>query len=208
MSLHGAGRQGTDGVQQTATDFAIRVRNFRATFPAIVVFPQAQPNTRFMDPDMEELVMAELKRTISEFHVDTMRLYLHGNSMGGEGAYRIAYRWPSTFAALISVVGQVQLSEAYPAAQIEVDHRTNAFTNSADPYAALAAGIKGLPIWLFHGDADQVIPVEQSRKLASALKSAGAKVRYTEYQGVDHNGAAPKALAEPELFSWLFAQHR
>lgn len=208
VSLHGAGRQGADGMQQTSTDFGARVRNFRASIPALVVFPQARPNTRFMNPDMEALVMAELRRTIAEFRVDTARIYLHGNSMGGEGAYRIAFRWPAAFAALLITAGQVLLSDAYPAEQIALDRETNTFAGAANPYDALARGIKGIPVWIFHGDADQTIPVTQAQQLVAALKRVNGNVRYTEYPGADHNGTAPKALAESEVFPWLFGQKR
>ncbi|MBC8086472.1 MAG: prolyl oligopeptidase family serine peptidase, partial [Phycisphaerae bacterium] len=77
-----------------------------------------------------------------------------------------------------------------------------------DPYAALANGIKQLPVWIFHGDADQVIPVTQAQQMTAALKRVNAKVRYTEYPGADHNGTAPKALAEAEVLAWLFSQRR
>jgi predicted peptidase len=210
VSLHGGGRQGTDGIQPTATDFATHIRNNRASVPAIVIFPQARPNTRFMYPEMEDLVMAEFRRTVAEFHVDTNRVYLQGNSMGGEGAYRIAYRWPRTFAALVVSSGPVRVDAqaGFPQDIVDLDHRTNAFAAAKDPYAALAAGIKHLPIWVVHGDSDEVIPVEESRRLVDALKREGAAVHYTEYPGSSHDGTAAKAYTDEALYTWLFAQHR
>ncbi len=208
VSLHGNGRQGTDGMLQTGTDFAIRIRENRAPFPAIVIFPQAKPDTRWFYPEMEELVMAELRRTIAEFRTDTMRLYLHGYSMGGGGSYRIAFRWPAVFAALIAVAGRVEDGPQYTSAEIAIDRRATPFVVAPDPFASLAAGIKHIPIWIFHGDADETVQVDQSRKLVSALKHAGAPVRYTEYPGVDHIAVPAKAYAEGDLFRWLLAQHR
>ena len=208
VSLHGNGRQGTDGMQQTGTDFAIHVRENGVPFPAIVVFPQARPGTRWFYPEMEELVMAELRRTIAEFRVDTTRVFLHGFSMGATGGYRIALRWPTTFAALVAVAGRVEDGPPYSADEIAIDRRTNPFVAAVDPFATLAGGIKQIPLWIFHGDADERVPVEQSRQLVAALKHAGASVRYSEYAGVDHNGAPAKAYAEGELFRWLFSQHR
>lgn len=208
VSLHGNGRQGVDGMRQTGTDFAIRIRENGAPFPAIVVFPQAKPGTRWFYPAMEELVMAQLRRTIDEFHVDTNRLYLHGYSMGGSGSYRIAYRWPGTFAAIVDVAGRVEDGAEYTSAEIATDRQGNPFVSTPDPFATLAAAIKHIPIWIFHGDADERVPVEQSRKLVAALKNVGAPVRYTEYPGVDHNVAPAKAYGEVELFQWLMAQHK
>jgi predicted peptidase len=221
VSLHGGGRQGTDGMQQTATDVGVRIRGDRASVPAIVLFPQASPDKRFMFPEMEELVMAELRQTIADFRVDTTRIYLQGNSMGGEGAYRIAYRWPETFAALVVTAGPVEIEvPPYPPELLEIDHRANPFSTATDPFAALAAGIKGIPIWIFHGDSDEVIPVEQARRIVAALKRTGANVRYTEFPGVNHNGTPKKAFGTlpadvdrqsttaDELLKWLFSQHR
>ena len=208
VSLHGNGRQGTDGMYQTGTDFAARVRENRLPFPALVLFPQAQPSTRWSDATMEELVIAELDETADRFRVDAARVYLHGYSMGGTGAYRIAYRWPDRFAAVVSVAGRVVPAPPNTPDEIDRDRRTNPFLAATDPFAALAARFKSIPIWLFHGDADERVPVSESRQLTAALKLAGATVRYTEYPGVDHDVVPQKASADSTLLDWLFAQHR
>ena len=63
------------------------------------------------------------------------------------------------------------------------------------------------PIWIFHGDTDQSVRVEQSRQLVNALKSASAPVRYIEYAGAGH-AIEERALSEPELLPWLLSQRR
>ena len=68
-----------------------------------------------------------------------------------------------------------------------------------------ARRIGSTPVWMFHGSEDETVPVEESRKMAKALRSAKANVRYTEYAGVGHN-AWDKAYAEPELIPWLLSQ--
>ena len=206
VSLHGNGRQGYDGVLPTGTDFAIRIRENGAPFPAIVVFPQARPGTRWFHPQMQRMVMAELDRTIAEFHVDPARVYLHGYSMGGGGAYRLAWKWPERFAAVVVVAGRVEPGDNYTPAEIELDGATNPAAAMPDPFAAFAAGLKTMPLWIFHGDADTVVPVDQSRRLVAALKSLGAPVRYTELPGVDHTAAPALAYADADLFCWLLSQ--
>lgn len=207
VSLHGNGRQGTDGMLQTGTDFAIHIRENRAPFPAIVVFPQAKPGTRWSYPQMQKLVMAELDRTISEFSVDTARLYLHGYSMGATGSYRLAYKFPDRFAAVVIVAGRVDPGVKYTPDEIAIDRATNPVLANSDPFSALAAGLRKIPMWIFHGDADQTVPVDQSRRLVAALRSLGAPVRYTELPGADHNTGPSKAYAEADLFGWLLSQH-
>jgi len=58
-----------------------------------------------------------------------------------------------------------------------------------------------------HGDADKSVPVEESRGMAAALKTAGADVRYSELPGVGHN-SWDTAYGMPDLAAWLFAQRR
>jgi predicted peptidase len=208
VSLHGNGDQGSDGMFQTNSSFARRIRDNRASFPAIVVFPQAKIGTRWLYPEMQELVIAELNRVIAKFRIDTTRIYLQGYSMGATGSYRLAFRWPEKFAALVVVAGRVEPGAAYSSAEIDIDRRTNLFVTAPDPFASLAPKIKNIPIWIFHGDADEQVPVAQSRQLVSALKKVGAQVRYTEYPGANHSNAPQKAYAESDLFGWLLSQHR
>ena len=58
--------------------------------------------------------------------------------------------------------------------------------------------------WL-HGDADVVVPVEQSRNMAAALEAVGTDIHYTELPGVNHN-SWDAAYANSDLISWQFDQ--
>jgi predicted peptidase len=159
---------------------------------------------------MEELVIAELDRTMAEFNGDPSRVYLTGFSMGATGAYRIAYRWPTRFAALVAVAGRIDTSDVqtYSDREKQADRTSNPFVAAPDPFAALAERIRLLPIRIFHGDADETVPVEQSRRLVPALKHVNSDVRYQEYSGATHVGAAERAYADHALMAWLFTQHR
>jgi predicted peptidase len=207
VDLHGGGSQGPDGLRQTAQGLAQQIRLKRSRFPAVVVFPQAEVGKWWLSGDMEELVMAELDRTVSEFGGDPARLYLTGFSMGATGAYRIAYRWPTRFAALAMIAGRVDTFDQ-PDEEREADRKANQFVTVADPFAALAAKLKPLPIRIFHGDADERVPVEHSRRLVAALKTAGGNVQYREFPGATHVGAAGQAYADETLVSWLLAQRK
>ena len=43
--------------------------------------------------------------------------------------------------------------------------------------------------------------------MIDALKAAGGKPKYTEYQGVGHDSWT-QTYADPELYAWLFAQRK
>ncbi len=102
--------------------------------------------------------------------------------MGGFGSWYLAARYPDRFAAVVPICG------------------------GGDP--AAAEKLKGLPIWIFHGDADNAVPVARSRDMLAAIWAAGGtRVWYTEYPGVGHN-SWDRAYGEPELARWLFEQRR
>lgn len=208
--LHGNGAQGPDGLLPTARGMADYIRLNRSRFPSLAVFPQAETGKRWLDGDMEELVVAELDRTMAEFNGDPARVYLTGFSMGATGAYRIAYRWPTRFAAIVAVAGRVDTLNVptYSDREKQADRASNPFVTAPDPFAALAERIRLLPIRIFHGDADETVPVKQSRRLVPALKNVNSDVRYQEYSGATHVGAAEKAFADDGLMAWLFTQRR
>jgi len=207
--LHGNGAQGSEGMLQTQSGMGDMIRVHRNAVPAVVVFPQAAPGKFWEQPLMQRLVMAELEAAEKEFNVDAGREYLTGFSMGAAGAYRLAYRWPDRFAALVSDAGWIEAVPPRGAAdRPDIDRRANPFTVDADPFMALATRIKHLPIWIFHGDGDALVPVEQSRRLAVALKGVGADARYTEMPGVGHVDGAEKVFGNLHMINWLLAQSR
>jgi predicted peptidase len=209
VALHADGSQGSDGLLQTARGLAEQIRQRRAEFPAIVVFPQARVATRFMAPvAMQDLVITQVDRTVAEFNGDVGRIYLVGYSMGGGSVYRIAYRWPERFAALVVIAGPVVPEPGKaPATMVELDRRTNTFAAAPDPFAALAEGIAKVPIRIYHGDADETPRVDQARRLVAALVKVGATYRYIELPGANHADSA-QAYADSEMITWLLMQHR
>ena len=109
---------------------------------------------------------------------------------------------------MVTVAGPVEAGVAAPPENLERDRQSNPYTTSPDPFTALATGIRNIPILVFQGDADEVVPVEQSRRIVAALKKAAANVRYTEFPGLNHGEAGTKALTDPATLSWLLTQHR
>jgi len=70
-----------------------------------------------------------------------------------------------------------------------------------------AKKFKSIPVWIFHGGADPVVPVQGSRDYYEALKKLKAEVKYSEYPGVGHN-SWDNAFAEPDLVPWLLSHKR
>lgn len=206
LFLHGAGERGDDGLAQTQTGIGTAIRKNASRFPAIVVFPQVRLEHRWDDAMLEHAV-ASLEAATLEFHGDRDRTYLTGLSMGGRGAWKLAAKDPQRFAALVIIAAAVHIPDTWTTNEKETALRENDFLRNADPFGAIASKIKGLPIRMFHGDADMEAPVIESRQMAAALRALAADVKYTEYEGVPHN-SWDRAYAEADLMTWLLAQRR
>jgi predicted peptidase len=200
--LHGAGERGADGERQTDLGLPARIRGMKE-FPAIVVMPQCAPRAWWGDPEMEAQAFAALEQSMKEFNGDPERVYLTGLSMGGFGTWAFGYKHPEMFAALAPVCGGVVASRRF----ITPPPWHPLSKNPEDPYGETASHLTKIPIWAFHGEADPVVPVTESRRLTEEVKSRGGNVRYTEYPGVAHN-SWDKAYWEDELVPWLLAQKK
>lgn len=59
-----------------------------------------------------------------------------------------------------------------------------------------------VPVLLFHGDRDDIVPVSQTRDMAAALEAAGIEHHYEELRGVGHNlppGVALRGIMRQSL---------
>jgi hypothetical protein len=75
---------------------------------------------------------------------------------------------------------------------------------------AFAENAAHLRVFIFHGDADPVVPVQDSRRMVERFKALGwlgKTVTYTEYAGVDHRAWIP-AYKDAELLRTLAAVKR
>jgi predicted peptidase len=202
LSLHGAGGYGSDGVSQTAEGLAPAIRRHPERFPALAVFPQSPASGT---PGWQEIggriALAALDKTIEEFRGDRSRITLTGLSIGGNGAWYLAYHHPERFAGLLVVCGFVSERKGtmYPILYPSL------VPGLADPSTAVAQRLAHIPTWIFHGDADHTVPVEQSRRMAAALRALGAPVQYTELAGVDHN-AWDYTYDRADVARWLLQQ--
>lgn len=125
-------------------------------------------------------VLADVRKRLS---VDADRVYLTGLSMGGGGALRLALTRPDVWAAVAAVC---------PAVPAGLER--------------LAPNALNLPVRLFHGELDPLVPVAVSRKWHRLLLEHGVRAEYIEYPGVRHN-AWDRAYRDAAIFRW-FAQHR
>lgn len=198
LFLHGAGERGDDNLAQTRIGIGPALERLKDTFQAVVVLPQCPSGRWWSEPEMQERALKALDASMKEFNGEGSRQYLSGLSMGGYGSWAIAVNNPTRFAATSVICGGIRATG-------RAGSLPNPLDVGDDPYRSAAEKIGKRPIWVFHGGADRVVPVTESRKMVEALKSLGVPVRYTEYDGVGHN-SWDKAYAEPEIFKWMLAQ--
>ncbi len=121
-------------------------------------------------------VLGEVER---RFPIDPDRVYLTGISMGGAAALRLALTRPDVWAGVAAIC---------PA--------------PLTGYDDLAANATNLPIRLFHGELDPIIPVANSRQWQRRLVDAGVAAEYIEYPGLRHN-AWDLAYRGGGVFAWF-----
>lgn len=173
--LNGAGECGTDGLKQTTAGLGSAVQTNVGKWPFIVVFPQKQTVESEWE-DEDEMVIEALNTVRGDYNVDSSRIYLTGLSQGGHGTWTIGAKHTDLFAAIAPICGWA-------------DEKT-------------AQKLTDMPIWIFHGNADNAVPVDASFKMAEYLKATGADPKLTIYPGVGHN-SWDKAYREEDLPSWF-----
>lgn len=202
LVLHGSGERGNDNQAQLTHGSKLFLDStIREKFPAIIVFPQCPADSywsnvhilavngkrtfRFQKGGKPTSAMKLLMGLVNEIedqpYVDDDRLYVGGLSMGGMGTLEILRRMKGEFAAAFPICGG--------------DNPKN------------VKKYKDVPLWVFHGDKDDVVTPEHSQIIVNALKAEGVDVKFSLYPEANHN-SWDQAFAEPELLPWLFSHRK
>ncbi|MEM7697677.1 MAG: prolyl oligopeptidase family serine peptidase [Verrucomicrobiota bacterium] len=181
--LHGAGQSGSDNEAQMGKPTKVfSVEEAQAENPCFILAPQCPSREIGWKDGVESNLVALISALVEHLPIDPNRVYLTGSSMGGSGSWRIAANHPEMFAAVVPLCG------------------------GGDPKTAEA--LKQIPIWAFHGDQDEDVPVERSRTMVEAIRGAGGElIVYSELEGEGHLIAAG-VYERQDLPEWLFAQSR
>jgi poly(3-hydroxybutyrate) depolymerase len=211
VTLHGAGSNhrhmlrrafGLDNAPDETDEEASRNEPAFPEVPAIVVAPYGRGELMGWDGLGERDVLRVLSDVRRAYQIDPARVSLTGLSMGGGGTWTIGLRHPELFAALAPICGVTDVRKwIKPEERGDYDEKA---LEALSP-VAFAENAAGLRVFIFHGDADTVVPVADSRRMVDRLKALGwlgKTVTYTEYPGVDHH-AWTKAYAGADLLRTL-----
>lgn len=178
LYLHGSSRRGRD-IEQVKANGLPPVLDSKDNFEFVVASPQALSNYSWQVSWRPDDLILLLDHLLAKYHIDPRRVYLTGLSMGGYGTWACIAEHPDRFAAAIPICG------------------------GGNP--DLGKRIAQLPVWAFHGDADNVVPVERSIEMVDAVNAAGGKARLTRYPKVGHDSYT-QTYANPEIYRWLLEQ--
>jgi len=201
--LHGSGERGNDNEKQLTHGGKLFLRkDIREQYPAIIIFPQCSEdsfwaNVQFSSDSTGKRIFDYQKKgkptkamkallgmvdnILDKPYIDHQQVYVGGLSMGGMGTLELLRRKPKTFAAAFSICGGDNIA-------------------NVEKY-------KHIPLWIFHGGKDDVVPPAGSTAIANQLKIIGKEVKFTLYPDANHN-SWDSTFAEPKLLPWLFSHKK
>ena len=167
--LHGANGRGSDNLRQISGGNFLGTHvwtasEIQAKDPVFVLAPQVENTKTWSRPHVNAGMPVSLRLAFEildaiekEYSIDRDREYIAGQSMGGEGVWAALALARGRFAAAIALC-------------------SDGFDDEIEPDAKV-------PVWIFQGEADPVVPVERARKWVAALREAGGSPKYTEVAG-------------------------
>lgn len=138
----------------------------------IVVSPQCPWGKNWASDDWFNPLLEEISE---KYNIDENRIYMIGISMGGFGTWELAYRMPEQFAAIVPMCGGAKTS--------------------------MAEKLSKTPAWVFHGTADNVIPISRSESMVKAIEKLGAEVKFTRLKNQGHD--ISREFNNDQIYEWL-----
>ena len=175
LFLHGAGERGRDLELIKKHGIPKRI-NEGKEFPFIVLAPQCPTSAWW---NFDEYIFSLIKMVdavIEMYKVDKARIYGTGLSMGGFGILSLAMQNPKIFSAIVPICGGANINK------LKI--------------------LNNLPMWLFHGEKDDVYPPESSILIYKMLKKDNPNIKLTIYHDLGHD-CWTKTYENDKMFEWL-----
>jgi len=170
----------------------------------LLAIPFGRLNTDFQSCG-EVDVLDVIKEMKAHYRVDPDRVYLVGISMGGMGVSTIAAHYPNEFAASIVIAGRAD-SPLQNYTALENFHPFKQWLIHADNPISLCENLINMPLRIYHGQDDNVVPVSQATRLTAALKKAGCNPELLIIPGGHRAGFELVRMEEP--VQWLLKHKR
>ncbi len=148
-------------------------------YPTIILFPHL-PSQEITWKQIADPLNDLLTQIVEQYPVDTHRIYLVGYSDGGYGALAFGARYPQRFAGVAEISGY--------------------YDSQLDELCAL----KDTPVFIYHGEDDQVISIQAERQVEDTLKGCGGNVTATIFKKTDHFNITQQTLEDIQFYNRLF----
>ncbi len=121
--------------------------------------------------------------------VDPDRMAMFGWSYGGYAALTASMRTPQIYQCAVAgaAVSDPIMQVNYYRYRIDGTGKTeqlNTWTGAFSPFREVAN--VNIPLFVIHGENDQRVPIDHSRKLIRKLENLGIQHKYLEIKGIDH----------------------
>lgn len=176
--LHGGSSRGSDVNRVKANGIPDRIERGKE-LPFIVIAPQCPIDKRWETDDWFDILYGEIT---TRYRIDTNRIYLTGLSLGGSGTWYLAMKHPSTFAAIAPISGK---------------------TSHIQFISDSACKLAGIPIWIFHGKADEIVDVQETYQIAKRLDQCNVSYSLSLFDGHKHWQTPWEVYGEDKIYSWF-----
>lgn len=180
--LHGGSSRGNDTTKLYCCGIPDQIWRGRE-FPFIIVAPQCPMNQRWSTDNWFENFYKEVT---TKYRVDTNKIYLTGGSLGGDGTWYLAIKYPEKFAAIAPMSG---------------------FTRHMDYIMTNTDKLIDIPIWAFHGKIDQVVQFEDPEWMINKLKGKNKDLKFTVEPDVGH-WIDWLVYPKQELYDWFLTHDK
>ena len=173
--LHGAGERG-DNLELLKVYCVPKLFTQNQEYKGIRAYtlsPQCPHNTTWIDYKNE--LVALIDKVVSQNQIDEKKVSLCGISMGGFGTWELALTYPDKF------------------------HKIAPLCGGGMNWRAWAIN---MPVRVFHGRRDDVVPISQSEAMVNSLRVQGKDVEFIVYDDLSHN-CWDRAFEETDLINWL-----
>ena len=177
--LHGAGERG-NGKESLEKLKLVGIPKYLSKgqdYPAIILMPQCPCN--FVWNNLVLPLKGLIDKTVMDYNIDQSKVSITGLSMGGYGTWEMGLTYPNLFSAMAPICG--------------------------GGLSWRAGRLKNMPIWAFHGDADNIVPLQNSIEMVDAVNKTGGKARLTILHNVAHN-SWDEAYNHSTVMKWLISQ--
>lgn len=179
--LHGAGERGDnlDMLKVYCVPKLFTKNQEHDGIRAFTISPQCPQEHTWIDFKSE--LFALFDEIIEKYPIDKSRVSLCGISMGGFGTWELALSEPWRFSAIAPLCGGGMNWRAWY--------------------------VKDIPIRVYHGRRDDIVPLSQSEAMVNSVRLQGGNVEFIIYDDLSHN-CWDRAFEETDLIKWLVASKK